>query len=61
MKRYALPNDRAVGMADGQDPACRQGIGKDHALAQQLWASGGYEARMVAAYIDEPRRSRAAR
>jgi 3-methyladenine DNA glycosylase AlkD len=54
MKRYGLPNDHAVGMSMGKIQAFAKRIGKDHALAQQLWASGGYEARMVAAYIDEP-------
>ena len=54
MKRYGLPNDNAVGMSMGKIQAFAKRIGKDHALAQQLWASGGYEPRMVAAYIDEP-------
>jgi len=54
MTRYGLPNDRAFGMPMGKMQAFAKRIGKDHALAQQLWASGWYEARMVAAYIDEP-------
>jgi len=54
MKRYGLPGDNAVGMSMGTIQAFARKVGKDHALAQQLWASGGYEARMVAAYIDEP-------
>jgi 3-methyladenine DNA glycosylase AlkD len=29
-------------------------LGKDHALAAALWKSGWFEARMVAALIDEP-------
>ena len=29
-------------------------IGKDHKLAQQLWKSGIHEARILAAFIDEP-------
>ncbi len=29
-------------------------IGKDHNLAQQLWASGIHEARMLASMIDDP-------
>jgi 3-methyladenine DNA glycosylase AlkD len=28
--------------------------GKSHGLAQELWASGIYEARLVAAMVDEP-------
>ena len=54
MKRYGLPSDRAVGMPMAKIQAFARRIGKSHALAQALWASGGYEARMIAAYIDEP-------
>ena len=54
MKRYGLPSERAFGMPMGKMQAFAKRVGKDHALAQQLWASGWYEARMVAAYIDEP-------
>jgi 3-methyladenine DNA glycosylase AlkD len=31
-------------------------IGKDHMLAQQLWVSRIHEARILASYVDEPRR-----
>ncbi len=31
-------------------------IGRDHALAQELWASEVYEARALATMIDEPRK-----
>ena len=30
-------------------------IGRDHLLAQELWASGVHEARMLASMIDDPR------
>ena len=30
-------------------------IGKDHALAAELWATGIHEARMLAGFIDDPR------
>lgn len=29
-------------------------IGRNHALAQQLWSSGIYDARMLACLVDEP-------
>jgi len=29
-------------------------IGKDHALAQELWASGIHEARLLASFVDKP-------
>ena len=31
-----------------------RGIGRDHATAEALWASGVYEARLLAAYVDDP-------
>jgi 3-methyladenine DNA glycosylase AlkD len=31
-------------------------LGKDHALAMELWTSGCYEGQMLAALIDEPQR-----
>jgi 3-methyladenine DNA glycosylase AlkD len=29
-------------------------LGKNHALAAELWASGWYEARLLACYVDDP-------
>lgn len=37
-----------------------RGAGRDHALAQALWETGWYEARLLAAYVDEPERVTAA-
>ena len=57
LKRYGiLTKDRVLGMSMSKIQAQAKKIGKDHALAQELWKSGCYEARMVAAYIDEPDR-----
>jgi len=56
MSRYAIPNEHALGvrMADIQKLA-RQ-LGRDHALALELWKTGVYEAQMLTAYVDEPAR-----
>ena len=54
MARYALPSDKAFGVTVGQLKKLAKEIGPDHALAQALWQSGWYEARMLAAMIDEP-------
>jgi 3-methyladenine DNA glycosylase AlkD len=35
-------------------------LGRDHRLAAALWATGWYEARTLAAYVDEPERVTAA-
>jgi 3-methyladenine DNA glycosylase AlkD len=55
MARYAIPSTRAFGIPVGTMRAFAKRVGRDHALAQDLWASGWYEARMVAAFIDDPR------
>jgi 3-methyladenine DNA glycosylase AlkD len=56
MARYNIPSDRAFGVAmrDVQELAKR--LGKGHDLADALWDCGWYEARLLAAYVDEPDR-----
>jgi 3-methyladenine DNA glycosylase AlkD len=53
-KRFGIYTDKAWGvmMRDMQQVA--KTVGTDHALAQQLWKSGWYEARMVATMIADP-------
>jgi 3-methyladenine DNA glycosylase AlkD len=60
MARYAIPSGNALGvrMADIQKLA-RQ-LGRDHALALELWRTDVYEVRMLCAYVDEPARVTAA-
>lgn len=55
MARYGIPSGKAFGVTVGELKAYAKTIGKDHVLAQGLWTSGWYEARMLAAFIDEPR------
>lgn len=54
MARYGLPmvNTFGVSMATMQPYARR--IGRDHALAEALWKSGWYEARIMAAFVGDP-------
>ena len=56
MVRYGIPNDRAFGVPMGAMQKHARGIGKDHALAAALWATGWYEARTVAVFLAEPDR-----
>jgi len=60
MARYGLPNEHAFGVSVGDIQRVAKGIGKDHALAQALWKSGWYEARMLAGYVDDPAKVTAA-
>jgi 3-methyladenine DNA glycosylase AlkD len=54
MARYGIPPDKALGVSMGNIQALARQLGKDHDLAGELWASGGYEARLLAAYVDDP-------
>jgi 3-methyladenine DNA glycosylase AlkD len=56
MARYGIPSDRTFGVPVGVMQARAKGIGRDHALAEALWKTGWYEARMMAAFVDEPER-----
>jgi 3-methyladenine DNA glycosylase AlkD len=54
MARFGLPSEHTFGvsMATMQPEAKR--IGTDHALAQRLWDSGWYEARIMSAFVGDP-------
>ena len=54
MARYNIPSDRAFGVPMRQIQALARHLGRDHGLADELWASGWYEARLLAAYVDDP-------
>ncbi|HEU4591720.1 MAG TPA: DNA alkylation repair protein [Steroidobacteraceae bacterium] len=60
MARYAIPADHALGVRMGDIQRLGRQLGRDHALALALWKTGVYEARMLAAYVDEPERVTAA-
>lgn len=54
MARYAIPSDHALGVAMRDVQALAKIVGKNHTLASELWASGVYEARLLACYVDDP-------
>jgi 3-methyladenine DNA glycosylase AlkD len=56
MARYAIPSDNAFGVTVGELTRMAKGIGPDHELAAGLWKTGWYEARMLAAMVDDPAR-----
>lgn len=52
--RYGISTaDRVLGIAVGTLQKVAKEIGKDHALALDLWKTGCYEARMLASFVDE--------
>lgn len=52
--RFAIPVTRALGVTMRDIQAIAKPLRPDHALAQALWETGIYEARMLAAYVDDP-------
>lgn len=52
--RFGITVSKAYGVAMKDIQAIAKKAGRDHALAQKLWASGWYEARLAAAYIADP-------
>jgi 3-methyladenine DNA glycosylase AlkD len=54
LARFAIPTERAFGVTMGKIQALAKQLGRDHALAQALWESEWLEARMLAAYVDDP-------
>jgi 3-methyladenine DNA glycosylase AlkD len=55
MARFGIATDRALG-GIGMPRLRRMGrdLGPDHQLADALWATGVHEARMLAAFVDDP-------
>ena len=56
MARYAIPSDNAFGVPMHAIQALGKRLGPSHELAMQLWKSGWYEARTLAAFVAEPER-----
>jgi 3-methyladenine DNA glycosylase AlkD len=54
MARYGIVAKRAFGVSMSTMLSLKKRIGRDHQLAVQLWATGWYEARLMAALIDDP-------
>ena len=53
MARFGINPENTYGVSVYTLRDMAKEIGKDHALAQQLWASGIHEARLLASFIDE--------
>jgi 3-methyladenine DNA glycosylase AlkD len=51
--RYGIHTDRAFGVPMARMKVLAKQLGTDHALAAELWASGWYEARIVASMVDD--------
>src|SRR5688500_14500964 len=54
MARYAIPSTHALGVSVGDIRMLAKRLGRKHELALALWETGIYEARTLAAFVDEP-------
>lgn len=53
MARYGLPNDKAWGVGVGEIQQLGKRLGKNQALAEALWTTDVYEARLLASFVGE--------
>ena len=56
MSRYGIVAPKVFGVSMATMQPYARKLGKDHELAIALWNSGWLEARMLAAFVDEPER-----
>jgi 3-methyladenine DNA glycosylase AlkD len=54
MARYGLPSDKALGVGVGEIQKYGKRLGRNHALAEALWKTDIYEARLLASFVGEP-------
>jgi 3-methyladenine DNA glycosylase AlkD len=54
MARFGINPENTLGISIPNLRKIAKDVGKDHSLAQQLWASGIHEARILASMVDEP-------
>lgn len=54
MARFGIPSDNAFGVPVGKIRKLAKDLGRSHELAEALWQAGHYEARMLAAFVDDP-------
>ena len=56
LARYGLPTGKAFGIPVAVLQKYAKSIGPDHRLALELWETGWFEARILAAFLGEPDR-----
>src|SRR5262245_61579565 len=60
LARFGINANKAFGVSMANIQVLAKRLGRNHALAAALWDSGWYEARLLAAFVDEPERVTAA-
>lgn len=54
LARFGIPSDNALGVPVGVIRKLGKELGTSHELAEALWQSGCYEARLLAIFVDDP-------
>jgi 3-methyladenine DNA glycosylase AlkD len=54
LERFAIAATKPYGVSMANLQKLAKRLGRDHALAAALWTTGRYEARMLAALVEEP-------
>jgi len=54
MARYGIKVDDAFGVSIYELRRIAKRLGRDHELAQELWAAGYHETRLLACFVDDP-------
>ena len=54
LQRFGITSARPLGVSMANIQKVARALERNHALAQALWESGIYEARLLAAYVDDP-------
>jgi 3-methyladenine DNA glycosylase AlkD len=54
MARFGIDTKNALGVTVTELRGLARGLGRDHELAAELWASGIHEARILASIVDDP-------
>jgi 3-methyladenine DNA glycosylase AlkD len=54
MARFGIDTSNAIGVTVTELRRIARGLGRDHGLATELWASGVHEARILASIVDDP-------
>ena len=56
LKRFGITAAKAFGVSMANIQKVAKPLGRSHALAEALWKTGWYEARMLSSLVDEPER-----
>jgi 3-methyladenine DNA glycosylase AlkD len=56
MLRFGIPNGNALGIEMNKIQSLAKRVGRSHELAEELWQTNIYEARILASFVAEPER-----